>query len=64
MVTLNGLPARLWEGTTESGVPVVVFVTRVAVPEGQPMGQFEEELKEQSTPRPKLAGAFDSRLII
>ena len=24
------VPARIWEGTTESGVPVVVFVTRIS----------------------------------
>jgi hypothetical protein len=63
LVTLNGVPARLWEGTTSSGIPVVAFVTRVAVPEGQPTEQFELELKEQKSPTPELAGAFDARLL-
>lgn len=26
----HGVPARVWEGTTEDGVPVVVFVTRIS----------------------------------
>jgi hypothetical protein len=63
-VTLNGVPARLWEGATDSGIPVVAFVSRIAVPEGQPTEQFEKELKEQKQPRPELAGAFDARLIL
>ncbi|HSZ58662.1 MAG TPA: hypothetical protein VK797_23540 [Tepidisphaeraceae bacterium] len=67
IVTLNGVPARLWEGISERGIPVVAFITRLAVPEGQPAEayeQFERELQEHRAPKPELAGAFDPRLIL
>jgi hypothetical protein len=64
VVTLNGVPARLWEGMTPSGIPVVAFITRVAVPDGHPTEQFERELQEHAPPKPELAGAFDARLIL
>lgn len=31
MVDLNGVVARAWEGTTESGVPVMVFVAAIGI---------------------------------
>ena len=31
MVELDGVPARVWEGTTGLGVPVHCYITRVAV---------------------------------
>lgn len=64
VVTLDGVPARVWEGATASGIPVVCFITRVAVPEGQPTEQFEKELQEHRPPRPELGGAFDARLLL
>jgi len=48
IVYLNGLPARIWEGSTESGVRVHAFITRIAVPNNAPEEQerFACELKE------------------
>jgi hypothetical protein len=49
----GGLQARLWEGHTDSGCPVEVFVTRIAVPKDAApdvLQQFERELKEQREP--------------
>ena len=31
VVEFNGVPARIWEGHTESGIPVHCFITRIAV---------------------------------
>jgi hypothetical protein len=31
VVKLNGVPARIWEGYTESGIKIHAFITRVAV---------------------------------
>ena len=50
IVELNGVPARIWEGTTESGIRVHAFVTRIAAPEDADLTQFEAELKEQRKP--------------
>lgn len=58
IVKLDGIPARVWEGQTDSGVRVHAFVTRVAVAEGLPAShyeQFEKELKEQRKPSPEVA---------
>lgn len=46
---IDGVPVRLWEGTTESGVPCKVFVHRVAAFDGR-HAEFERELSEQSKP--------------
>jgi hypothetical protein len=44
---IGGVPVRLWEGTTESGIPCKVFVHRVAVHRDQDSAQFDAELAEQ-----------------
>ena len=54
-------PARIWEGYTESGVPVHCFVTRIAPtvedkPENaEQFREFERELKEQRKPSAEVA---------
>ncbi len=66
LVDLNGVPARIWEGHTESGIPVVAFVTRIAVEEGQPPSayeQFERDLRQARPPSPAAAW-FPARLIL
>ena len=56
VVELNGIPARVWEGATESGVKVVVFVSRISVPEGEDTAEFEKELKETKAPSVEAVG--------
>ncbi len=51
LVELNGVPARIWEGETESGIPVHCYVTRIAAPAaGADLAQFERELTEHQAP--------------
>lgn len=53
IVYLDGLPARVWEGETDSGIPVHCYITRVAVKEGMEAdsySQFERELQEHRKP--------------
>lgn len=64
IVALNGVPAHIWEGTTISGIPVVCFITLIAVPDGQPTEQFKKEFQEHRCPRPELGGAFDARMVL
>jgi hypothetical protein len=54
--------ARVWQGETDSGIPVQVYVTRIAaeIPESDPKideltAQFTAELKRTATPRPTVA---------
>jgi hypothetical protein len=50
IVQLNGVPARIWEGNTESGIPVHCFVTRIAVSKNADTSEFEKELREHAPP--------------
>ncbi len=64
VVTLNGVPARLWEGTTASGIPIHAFITRVAVDRELDTSEFERELLEQRTPSPELERVIPLRMIL
>lgn len=63
------MPARIWEGHTESGIPVHCFITRIAPtvedkPENaEKFREFEAELKEQRKPSAEIA-AIPLRLIL
>ncbi len=66
LVDLNGVPARIWEGRTASGISVVAFVARIAVEEGEPPSayeQFERELR-QVRPPSAAAAVFPTRLML
>ncbi len=63
IVTLNGVPARIWEGTTASGIPVHCYVTRIAVANHLNCSEFEKELTEHKPPSPEVA-KIDMRLIL
>ena len=64
IVQVNGVPARVWQGTTASGVRVVCLVTRIAVETGQDTSLFERELEEHAAPRSDAVEAFPLRLIL
>lgn len=50
IVTLDGVECRVWEGTTESGIPCKVFVHRLAVREDHDAEQFDRELYTKMPP--------------
>ncbi len=54
IVTLNGIPARIWVGRTESGIPVHCFVTRIAVAKDADASEFERELQEHKPPTAEI----------
>jgi hypothetical protein len=70
IVKVDGVRARIWQGTTSTGIEVVAFVTRLAVRDGQgndAYDEFEKELREVTPPcadAQYLARAFDPRLIL
>ena len=46
IVTLNGVPARIWEGETDSGIRVHCFIPRIAVRRDEArIEEFEQELQ-------------------
>ncbi len=65
LVTLNGVPARIWEGRTDSGTPVRCFVTRISPQTHDPvaLAAFEAELQECDAPKVEV-GAINLRLVL
>ena len=63
MVELNGVPARIWEGETESGIKVHCFITRIGVDLDSDQSQFQRELQEHRPPSPEIE-AYPLRLLI
>lgn len=63
-VELNGVPARVWEGTTESGIAVYCYITRVAVHVDDDQAEFEAELYTHRAPRNADIDAIPNRLIL
>lgn len=64
LVHVNGVPARIWEGHTDSGIAVHCYVTRIAAPkDGADLTQFELELQEHAAPSAEIA-AIPLRLIL
>ena len=62
-VTINGVPGRIWEGHTASGIPIHAFITRIAVPDGHDPEEFLRELESARSPSPDVQ-AIPLRLLI
>ncbi len=56
LTTKLGIQCRVWQGTTEGGIPIFTFIPRIAVQKDADCSQFEEELIE--VPPPSLAGSL------
>lgn len=63
LIKINGVPARVWTGVTERGIPIQLAITRAAVHRDEDASQFEAELSEQHAPKPEPA-AFSLRMIL
>lgn len=63
VVEVNGVSARIWEGETKSGIPLHVYITRVAIEEGENQEEFERELQTHRTPSPAVQ-AISLRLVL
>jgi hypothetical protein len=57
----HDVPARVWQGETDGGIPVQCFITRIApeIPKSDPdidelTAEFERDLKRQADPRPTV----------
>lgn len=64
IVTVNDVPARIWEGQTESGIKVHCYITRIAIDKDEPnASQFQRELQEHSAPSAEVE-VIPMRLIL
>ncbi len=61
----DGIKARVWEGTSESGIKVICLVSRVSIPddEQEKAEQFKKELIECKAPSVDVE-AIPFRLIL
>ncbi|HMG43951.1 MAG TPA: hypothetical protein VK611_21640 [Acidimicrobiales bacterium] len=64
VVEVNGVPARIWEGHTESGIPIHCMITRIAVDVAEDQAQFEEELAQCRPPRNRDIEAYPMRMLL
>lgn len=55
--------ARIWEGHTDSGIPVHAYITRIAAETNGDCSQFERELTECMAPSTAVA-VIPLRLIL
>ena len=64
--TKDGIvPARIWEGTTASGITVHAFIARVAIDGNETRTEeFERELQEQRPPSAEALTAYPLRMIL
>jgi hypothetical protein len=61
------VPGRIWEGTTDSGIPVVALITRIAAETADNPDRlelFRRELEECRPPSPELEGVFPLRMVL
>ena len=64
IVELNGVPARIWEGQTESGIKLHCYVTRIAIDKKETRVQeFEHDLQEHRAPSREIE-AIPLRMIL
>ncbi len=63
--TADGIvPARIWEGATDSGIPVHAFITRIAVHKSDDASEFERELQEQRPPSREIDETYPLRMVL
>jgi len=55
IVEINGIPTRVWEGVSASGIRVHTYIIRVAVKRGDDVTEFQRELQECIPPTPEVA---------
>ena len=62
VVEVNGVPRRIWEGHTESGIALHCFITGLAVENALDLSEFERELEEQSPPSIEVDRVYGMRM--
>lgn len=60
---LNGVECQVWQGKSERGAEVIVFIPRIAVHYSQPCDEFEAELQEHGPAKAEIQ-AFPLRMLI
>ena len=64
IVEVNGIPCRVWEGKTESGIECHAMIALVGVHRDLDSSQFEAELQEKRPLSAELNRAIPMRMIL
>jgi hypothetical protein len=64
LITISGVTARLWEGTTDKGVKVHCLITTVAADAGADLAEFDRELAEVQEPSPESDTIFPYAAVV
>lgn len=64
IVEVNGLPARIWQGTTANGIPVVAYITSIAAAGDQDLSELEADLHDHAEPTALDVAQWPSRVFI
>lgn len=59
---VNGSPARMWVGKTESGIEVTAWIPVIRVSADADTAEFERELREVKATRELVS--FDMRVVL
>jgi len=62
IMTINGVSARVWKGTSDKGIAVECFIAFVQVHEGDDNAGFERELREVTDKLRRELASFDYRM--
>jgi hypothetical protein len=63
IVNVDGVEGRVWQGQTDSGIPVVCIIHRVATHESHSQVEFERELQRCAAPNRVATMAFPARMV-
>lgn len=64
IVIIDDVPARIWEGQTDSGIKLHCFITRIAIDENETRTEeFDNELKKQKVPSKEIE-VYPLRMIL
>lgn len=63
--TVDGVPHRIWQGTTDQGTPVLAYVRAVSAQthDEAALAVFDRELQALPAPRRELV-SFDMRFVL
>lgn len=64
MTTVNGAPARIWEGKTEGGTRVFAAVTLVAAATEDDQTELRRDLSEHRPPSPDSSVAIPANFVL
>lgn len=64
IVEVNGVPARIWQGTSERGITVIAYITSIAAAGDADLAELEADLQEHAPPTALDVYAWPTRVHI